>query len=55
MVKKKPLLARGMITLVINGRRAVINSLRKFGSLLSWLVIFAVVSFNKIPLVSKDF
>ena len=39
----------------MNGKPAVINGLRKFKNPPSWLVIFLVVSFNKIPLFSKDF
>ena len=43
-----------MRTIFINGKPAVINGLRKFKNTPSWLVIFLVVAFNKIPLLSKD-
>ena len=51
---KKTLLANGVSTFFINDKLAVINGLRKFKNPPSWLVIFLVVSFNKIPLFSKD-
>ena len=37
----------------INGKPAVINGLRKLRNPPSWLLIFSVVPFNKIPLFSK--
>ena len=50
---KKTLLANGVSTFFINDKLAVINGLRKFKNPPSWLVIFLVVPFNKIPLFSK--
>ena len=47
-------LARVVSTVFINDKPAVINGLRKFKNLPSWIVIFLVVPFNKIPLFSKD-
>ena len=48
----KTFLPNGVSTLLINGEPAVINDLRKLENPPSWLVIFLVVSFNKVPLFS---
>ena len=48
------LLTNGVSTLFANGKPAVINGQRKLKNPPSWLVIFVVVPFNKIPLFSKD-
>ena len=50
---KRPL-ARDVSKLFIYGKPAVINGLIKLRNLPSWLVIFPVFPFNKIPLFSKD-
>ena len=50
----KTLLANGVCTLFINGKPAVINGLRKLGNPSSWLAVFVVVSFYKIPQFSKE-
>ena len=50
----KIFLANGVSTLFINGKPAVINGLRKLRIPPSWLAIFLIVPFNKIPLFSKD-
>ena len=44
-----------MSTLFINGKQVVIDGLRKFKNRPSWLVIFLVVPYDKIPLFSKEF
>ena len=46
--------AIGVSTFFINGKAVVINGLRKLSDPPSWLVIFLVVPFSKIPLFSKD-
>ena len=48
------LLASKRGTLFINSKLALINDLKKFRNPPSWMVIFVVVPFNKIPLLSKD-
>ena len=48
-------LANEVSRLLINGKPADINGLRKFKNPPSWIVIFLTVPFNKIPLFSKDF
>ena len=53
-IGNKRLLARGVSKLFIYGESAVINGLIKLRSLPSWLVIFPLFPFNKIPLFSKD-
>ena len=50
----KTTLARDVSTIFINGKLAVINSLRKFESPHSCFVVFLVLPFNKILLFSKD-
>ena len=47
------LLANGMNTFFNNGNPTGINGLRKLRNLPSWLVIFLVVPFKKVPLFSK--
>ena len=47
------LLANGMNTFFNNGKPTGINGLRKLRNLPSWLVIFLVVPFKKVPLFSK--
>ena len=49
----KTFLPNGVSTLFINGKRAVINGLRKFKNPPSWLVMFPVFPFNKIDLFFK--
>ena len=49
----KSLLANGTSKLFINGKPAAINGLRKLRNPRSWLIIFAVIPFNKIPLFFK--
>ena len=46
--------AIGVSTFFINGKAVVINGLRKLRDPPSWLVIFLVVPFSKIPLFPKD-
>ena len=53
-IGNKIFLAIGVKRFFIIGKPAVINGLRKFGNPSSWLIIFLVVPFNKIPLFSKD-
>ena len=48
------LLANGMNTFFNNGKPTGINGLRKLRNLPSWLVIFLVVPFKKVPLFSKS-
>ena len=48
----KTFLVNGISTFFINGKPAVINGLRKFKNSSSWLVMFLVVPFNKIPLIT---
>ena len=48
------LLANGMNTFFNNGKPTGINGLRKLRNLPSWLVIFLVVPFKKVPLFSKN-
>ena len=43
-----------MSTIFINGKQAVIIGLRRLRNSPSYLVIFLVVAFKKIPLFSKD-
>ena len=50
----KTLLAGGVSVLFINGKPAGINDRRKLTNSSSWLVIFAIVLFNKVPLFSND-
>ena len=50
----KTLSAKGVSTVFINCKPAVVNGLRKVKNPPSWLVIFLVVLLNKIPLFSKD-
>ena len=47
------LLANGMNTFFNNSKPTGINGLRKLRNLPSWLVIFLVVPFKKVPLFSK--
>ena len=47
------LLANGMNTFFNNSKPTGINGLRKLRNLPSWLVIFLVVPFEKVPLFSK--
>ena len=46
----KMLLANGISLFFINGKLPVINGLRKLRNSPSWLLIFLVVLFNKIPI-----
>ena len=50
----KTLLADSLNTFLINGKTTDINSLRKLRNSLFWLVIFLIVSYNKIPPFSKE-
>ena len=50
----KTLLADSLNTFLINGKTTDINSLRKLRNSPFWLVIFLIVSYNKIPLFSKE-
>ena len=52
----KTLLANGVSTYFINGKPTDINSLRKLRNPPFWLlmILVLVVSFNKIPVFSKD-
>ena len=50
----KTLLHGGVNTVFLNGKPAAVNGLRKLRNRPSWLVIFLVAPFNKIPLLSKD-
>ena len=43
-----------MSTLFIYYKRTIIDGKRKFKNCLYWLAIFLVISFNEIPLLSKD-
>ena len=51
----KALLANDASTSFINGKPAVINSLRTLTNPPYWLVLFLLVPFKTIPLFSKDF
>ena len=51
---KKKDIARGVSTLYINGKPAVINILRKLKNPPPWTVIFLVVPFKKNLLFSKE-
>ena len=46
--------ANGVRTFFINGKRTNINVFRNLRNPPSWLIIFLVVLFKKIPLFSKD-
>ena len=50
----KTLLAYGVSTFFINGKPVVINSVRNLKNPPSWPVIFLLVPFIRIPLLSKD-
>ena len=50
----KTLLGNGISTIFINDKPVVINGLRKFENPPSWLGIFLINPFHKIPLFSKD-
>ena len=50
----KTLLANVVNTLFIDIKPAVVNSLRKSINLPSWLILFPVIPFNKIPPFSKN-
>ena len=43
-----------MSTFFIYYKRTIIDGKRKFKNRLYWLAIFLVISFNEIPLLSKD-
>ena len=47
----KILLANGVCVFFINGKLDIINGLRKLRNPPSWLIIFLVAPFNKIPLL----
>ena len=49
----KTVLANRVSALFINGKPAVIYVIRKLRNPTSWLVLFVVVPFNKIPLFFK--
>ena len=49
----KFILAKGKSTFFINGIPTFIDLPRKLSDLPSWLITFAIVSFNKISLFSK--
>ena len=48
------ILANGMSTFFINSKPADINGLTKLRNPPSWLIIFEVVAFNKIPQFLKE-
>ena len=50
----KTILANIVSIFFTDGKQTGINALRKLRNLPSWLVIFLVVPFKKIPLFSKD-
>ena len=50
----KTLLANSLNTFLINSKATDINSLRKLRKCPFWLVIFLIVSYNKISLFSKE-
>ena len=50
----KTLLLNGVSAFFIKGKWVVINGLRKLQKHPSWLLIFLVVLFNKIPIFSND-
>ena len=50
----KTLLASGVSKSFINGKRTFIKGPSKLSNLPSWLIIFILVPFNKIPLFSKE-
>ena len=50
----KTVLANGVRTLSIYYKPTIIDGKRKFKNRLYWLAIFLVISFNEIPLLSKD-
>ena len=55
MISKRFLkIANGTSTFFVNGKAILANEARKLSNPPTWLLVFLVVPFNKIPLFPKD-